>query len=330
MKTDACSEESFVRHLVSGAHPLLRSWVGDEQLRLAFSREIREQIDRTHDERFAAEFQRHCPVEGVDVTRYKQRYFQIGGDNGAIAGIRFKGGNLAQPFVDVLTNYPVRTNPELSSLAELLRQEFREFAPRALRIWLFAHEPAEFLQLPAVRCDQRIPARPVVEIQALETPQRYELVDLRRPEGSAFYAKYEAVFREFVGEFPRLGAELHLETRESLSACEKEGSLYEVFVNGDWAGLIAARESSLFGLTGFEVIEEILARNFRGRGFAPAVQRRLVDTLDGHDNCLIFGTIHSSNQASFRTALRTGRIEILANYFVDIAFPSDRKSLEGF
>ena len=67
---------------------------------------IEDQVRRCADRGFAERFQKGCPIEGVSVESYLHRVVETPTGK-VLAGIRFRGGNLSEPFVDVLA----ATNP---------------------------------------------------------------------------------------------------------------------------------------------------------------------------------------------------------------------------
>lgn len=66
------------------------------------------------------------------------------------------------------------------------------------------------------------------------------------------------------------------------------------------------------------VIEELLETPFRGRGFAPAMQRMFLERLADKDDRLVWGTIDARNIPSLRTAQRVGREIVFGNMFFPI------------
>lgn len=82
-----------------------------------------------------------------------------------------------------------------------------------------------------------------------------------------------------------------------------------IFVNGAWAGTVAARSEPLFGIPGFIIVEEVLAAPWRRQGLGPILQRCLAEKIIQQygENNLLHGTIAGINLPSLRTALRSGR-----------------------
>ena len=106
--------------------------------------------------------------------------------------------------------------------------------------------------------------------------------------------------------------------RSLLEKCERSKSLFEVLIEGESAGVIGGFADRSYGLKGYLVADEILDDEHRGRGFAPAMQRRFIDALRASEDDLVFGTIAVQNAASIRTALRVGRVDVGGWWFVPI------------
>jgi RimJ/RimL family protein N-acetyltransferase len=105
------------------------------------------------------------------------------------------------------------------------------------------------------------------------------------------------------------------ESREEMKEYLKSGYVFEAYVDDGWAGIIGAASNDKYGVNGFEVIDEIMARQFRGKALAPAMQRHLINQLPSSENAVIHGTIHPSNAPSLATAKRVERVELI-NYLL--------------
>ncbi|MBX3467819.1 MAG: hypothetical protein KF878_13120 [Planctomycetes bacterium] len=80
------------------------------------------------DEGWAASFAAGCPVEGARPRDYLQRVLPLPGGGEVVCGIRFLGGDVRQPFVEVVAwDRPLA--PRWPALALALRAAFSRFAP---------------------------------------------------------------------------------------------------------------------------------------------------------------------------------------------------------
>ena len=144
-------------------------------------------------------------------------------------------------------------------------------------------------------------------------------VALRRGTSLEFYPRYEAAYAQMLDARPHLKGEVDVESRERLAECLEQGLLCEVFVDGAWSGLIAARRDLIAGVRGLQVVEIVLVESARGQGLGAAVHQRFARLVAEADPAaIVMGTISARNLPSLRTALRAGRLEIGAFYWVDL------------
>ncbi len=113
-------------------------------------------------------------------------------------------------------------------------------------------------------------------------------------------------------------ARVHASTEDALNGCAAEGTLFDIEVDGQWAGIMAASRDVDGPLAGHLILEEFLDAPFRGRGLAARAQRCLIDVLPEAPGGLLFGTIDGVNHASMRTALKTGRMDVGGWTFVPL------------
>lgn len=114
-----------------------------------------------------------------------------------------------------------------------------------------------------------------------------------------------------VVEHPDHPGQSTLQDRENLEETVEAGLLFDITVDGEWAGYSAALESGqdTLGLPAYVVQELILAPEFRGRGFGSHISNLLAEALPDHSRILI-GTIHAANRGSIQSAIRAGRFDL--------------------
>jgi hypothetical protein len=150
-------------------------------------------------------------------------------------------------------------------------------------------------------------------------PSPASIIALRAPSDLAFYPRYESAHAEVSRGFtPLMRASVRLESGETLAKCRNEGALFEILIDGEWAGIIAATRESGLGLPGFQIAEEILTAPFRGRGLAKPVQREFVAQLPAKDDDFLSGMILAENRPSLRTALGVGRTDLGGFHFIHL------------
>lgn len=311
--------DDLVLPLLHDTHPAARGWLGDGGITAALLAELQTLAASvgpggTRLRRFAAA----CPRLGAQVGDYAARRLPTTAGP-ALAGIRFFGGDTARPFVEVSALPAPAAEVDLDALATQLAASFRIFSPQWMRI--FSPAPMDPPPHPRARGDVRLIAGHLAELRRLPplpAPPGAEAVALRPDPTAACFEAYTEVYRRDHEAEPERRLWLPVEDRPSLLGCGREGGCHQIRVGGEWAGLVAARVGGMRGLSGWEVVDEVLAHPFRGRGLAPHAQRALFRALDAEVAPVIWGTIDARNQASLRTARRAGRTDVGGFWFLPL------------
>jgi hypothetical protein len=116
---------SYAQHKV---HPLVQTWLDAETVKTNLRAELEGDLERLQSDALAAEFQHYCPVLGAGADDYKNRLFSVEGLE-LLTGIRFLGGDLTQPFVDVICSSEPTLTPELDHISDAVQREFAVFQP---------------------------------------------------------------------------------------------------------------------------------------------------------------------------------------------------------
>ena len=338
----------------------MREWLGLDRVRSLLEAELDLALARRRDQGFARDFAGWCPRPGRSPEEYLHREITAGGGT-ALVGIRFKGGDVEQPFVDLVARDFAHDDVAcFAAQLEASAQAFADFAPLWLRIHEGAHQydalrdaeiASELRRASASQAlsraapsevDQRYVAAPLDALaeRALGTRATNEAsgctlgeaFESLLPGGSdaehglrlgaehpgEVYAEYEQAFDGLVDEMPELAPELSKSSRDELEDCVRQGALLTLRDRDRFAGLIAATMGEAHALSGYYVVEEIVAREYRGQGLGRTLQSALFEALaealaaraTSAQRELVFGTIHAKNAASLKTALAVGREEV--------------------
>jgi GNAT superfamily N-acetyltransferase len=144
-------------------------------------------------------------------------------------------------------------------------------------------------------------------------PDALGRVGLVRATTLTFYPRYADLYTQLHAESPELQAVAGPESEEDMQGYLEAGQLFEIFVDGAWAGVTAVFRGVNTGLSGFCMAEIALSGAYRGQGLGSAVQLQLVSQLiegGAHSGDLLFGTIGVVNAPARRTALRAGRADL--------------------
>jgi hypothetical protein len=291
----ASLEREFLAYAVAQAHPMVREWRGaklDADLREATA----DVLDIVTDD---AEKGRLVAAAGVR----------------CIAHIDFPDSPGDFPFVEIgAASVPPGSIADLGPFAAAVVGAFGEFRPRAVYFFHPSHLP---LRAPA-RVDAHLLAAPARSMAERPDAPGLARVELRRATDLDFYPKYAAAYAQVLDERPYLRGELSVESREEFAEWMEEGLVLEVFVDGAWAGLIAALPDLLAGIRGLQVEEIVLTKGARGQRLGPAVHQRFARFVAATDPAaILMGSISEKNAPSLRTSLRAGRFEVGAFCWVD-------------
>lgn len=289
----------------------LKQWYGGRDLRKQFSEHLAEDIDRTDSRELAELFAHHCPVAGASPSDYRNRWQPIPALGWALIGIRFWSLDLDRPFITVVASTELPADQQALTTAALhLSHAYSMFKPKHVRFFLPAHHP---LQPSGDQqfWEKRFLAAPINELLQQPLPENYQRVELRQAPETTNYPQYRQAYQELLHSSPEHSEYTRLESEEDLAELAQEGNLFDILVDGTWAGTAAVDTDGEEGLTGYRVVEFLLKGSFRGQRLGTAAQRHLAEKLQRQpEQQVLFGTIDSRNQAPRRTAKRLGRIDI--------------------
>jgi len=138
-------------------------------------------------------------------------------------------------------------------------------------------------------------------------PKNFSKIALHPATSLAWYPDYKKDYENICEKWPAFAEMAQVESEETLKNQIEKQLLFEISIEGKWAGIIATDNKSEFFLNGYCIIEEFINENFRGKKLASSVQRHLINKLPSNSNEMIFGTIHYKNQPSLSTALSVKR-----------------------
>ncbi|TWU13417.1 hypothetical protein CA54_22520 [Symmachiella macrocystis] len=261
---------------------------------------LEKQLALCDDEAFARGFAASCPVSGLSPDAYSHRILDVEGEK-LLVGIRFKGGEVAQPFVDLIA---WTGEPRLGWVVAI-KEAFAPFAPRAVRFrwsketappWLGEVDQYLFAGWAAGTSDARVsPAR-----------------DL------GWYDEFSQAFDKWRTTSP-LGLEVWPCDLDDLKKCLKDGHIVVATEGDRFLGLAACLWQSERAFEGWVIMEEFVVLEAQGRGLGTALQRGLMQRLPPGD--LVWGTIHADNVASQKTAAQCGRRPVETWWFIPLGMP---------
>ena len=289
------------------------------------------QIERIGSMEFARLFSDHIDLPGVAPLDYAHRQVRVGGRS-LIGGIRFYGHDIARPFVEVIAHDfaglgggATRSGTEsLAKLADAIASEWAAFRPLHMRLRV----PPNGAVPPNAHIDTHVfvarysdmaPPDGGVRLAPFANPD--EAMAMVRERFAAMERDKPALRRNVSPIEPDYLTELHAEGRVHAivptalrpASGEAEGSSVAP------VGLLAVAPGGVDWIDGDEVMEEVVAVEHAGHGYAASAQAAFAALPSNDPAALLVGTIDALNVASRRTAERAGRANVMDYLFVELS-----------
>jgi L-amino acid N-acyltransferase YncA len=285
-------------------HPLTRRWVDDELRLDLLTKQHEIDIELLTDPEIARmRIERFAPDRPIEIMF--NQWVQVATDQQVMLSMRYEGGDPTKPFVDASAlSRPFQVG-DLQPVAEAASKYFGSLAPAYLRLW--SSEPEG--SFPETLPDRRFLAGPLPVLRRAGEPVPSELT-LVKATSLANYELAQAAYDAVDAAHPDHPEQARLQDRDNLESTVKNGFLFEVLVDGSWAGYIGAKlEGQNLGLPAYTVQDIILAATYRGRGYGSHLTTLLARALPD-DFPFLVGTIHANNRGARTAALKAGRTDI--------------------
>ncbi len=260
----------------------------------------------------------YCGIKDAKISDYLYRTLTTPFGE-VVTSIRFIGGDLSKPAVFLMhKDFDLVRIADIQQLGAFLKQEYALFAPKRFR-WFSTKDKSDLItNHEGIEGDLGYYTHFLSDLKKAPKPANFEKVQLQVASSLDWYDLYFNSYQEMYQANPFFEEMASVESKESLQNMIDNESLFEVFIEGKWAGIIGVCKAKALFLEGYEVYEEYLLPEFRGKHLAPAVQRHLIEKLSIVGDEMLYGTIHYQNQASIKTAKRVGRKQVGLYVFADI------------
>ena len=225
-----------------------------------------------------------------------------------LVGPRYRGRDPHRPFVGIDASTRVLQAADLQALKSALGPAFEAFAPSYISFWSCA--PAR--RWPGSDADKRDLVGALADLAAQPLPRE---LSVQIATDLSFYPRYQRIHDQQVAAEPEHATHARLETREDLAELVEQGLVFDVLVEGRWAGVLATWRAVRRSVRGFEVVELLLDPQVRGRGYGKHLSSALAASVlargdrSSADQYLL-GTIHVDNVRAYRSALAAGRRDV--------------------
>ncbi|GAA0952072.1 hypothetical protein GCM10009554_54600 [Kribbella koreensis] len=285
-------------------HPLTRRWVDDET-RLGLLAELHAGVDiLLATDRSIAESRVERMAPGTPVDAMLNHWVAVADDLSAMLSMRFEGLDITKPFVDATPMSRPLEPRDLPALAAAAQDLYGIHHPRYVRLW--SAEPVD--AFPGALRDRRQYAALIKDLQPRNVPPGLVLTTATNVD---HYEEAQRAYDAVDQAHPEHPTQAHLQSKESLQESVEAGRLFDVTVDGTWAGYVGALTDSeeALALPAYVVEELILTPAFRGKGLGTHLSTLMAQSLPPTHPILI-GTIHANNTGAITAATQAGRQNI--------------------
>lgn len=302
--------------------PQLQDWYAQETLLAQLRTALEPDSERVGDAAFGAEVRdlvqaeeaaaaENVHVDVADPLMWADRRI-IHDDGWSVIGIRFRERDLTRPFVEVIASSLSPTAENIRRIVDEAAADLQAFRPLSVRVTV--GEPDVSLawvrELPGTgpaAVDQYLVAGLIREINHRTRVASYRRASLEPMDPTLAAARVSEIY----AAHPEGGRWATPAGLEELQEAAEDDALFEIFANGQPAGVVSAPRDDDHGLSGHLVQEICLDEEHRGYGYGPAVLQRLCEELPHPEpGTVLWGSIHPENVPSQRNAYAVGRTTV--------------------
>lgn len=286
-------------------HPWVRAHVSAADRRSALEQELSYWLETAaQDLDYATAFAEAAPQSGEPATAYLDRWLPLQTHGYVLAGPRYLGRDPDLPFVGVSASDRPLNAADHDALLAVAAGEFAAFRPGFVLV-----TTADVIGAwPGTRSEMRQVVGRLADLRARDAPSALSTAACTEP--AAIYERYLEIHRLHVEQEPAHARRARCEELTTLADLAQQGLLFDVLVDGQWAGILAAEADARRGVRGVTVVELMLDHPYRGRGFGPHLSTLLAKAVPLSDEQLLLGTIHADNRRAYTSALRAGRVDV--------------------
>jgi L-amino acid N-acyltransferase YncA len=311
-RADLPSIDVLVDAADAGLHAWVHEHVSEPVRRAALAEELGFWLDTAaRDLAWAASYAEVAPQSGEPPTSYLDRWLPLATGGHVLVGPRYLGRDPDLPFLGVSASDRPLVATDAPALVEISRRDFAPFRHRFVLVTTADPIGA----WPGTRPEHRQVVGLLGDLRRRPTPPG--LVAVPRAD-TAIYDRYRKIHDDEVARNPVHARHTRAETRDDLQELAGRGLLFDVQVDGEWAGIVAAQPDARRGVRGATVVELILDDPFRGRGYGKHLSTLLARAVPLPDEQCLLGTIHADNTPSYRSALSAGRVDVGGEIIVSL------------
>jgi GNAT superfamily N-acetyltransferase len=256
-----------------GLHPWVRDHVPQAVRRAALEVELGFWLNTAaRDMNYAIGYAGQAPQIGQPAEAYLDRWIGLDRDAHVLVGPRYLGRDPDLPFVGVSASDRPLTPADREQITAVARDALAAFKPGF--VMLTTADPIG--AWPDTRPEMRQVVGCLANLRRQQTPAKlsaYPRTD------TDFYDRYREIHAAHVLRDPTHARHARCEDRQDLQTLAEHGMLFDVRVDGVWAGIIAGERDTRRGIRGATVIELLLDHKYRGLGYGRHLSTLLAKAL---------------------------------------------------
>jgi len=277
---------------------------------VALGKEIEAEYEELNSRKVREDRHKYFNISNTEIEDYAERILDLDNNRKVICGIRHLGGQVDQPFVNILSNFTT-TKTELMELYNFkLSKYFAPFKPKHLR----------YYSKNKIASNEIRNSYLVQNAATIKKGIQFDLekdLNLISPDNYDYYNNYKAEYEKFLMKNPNFKNIVQLNDLELMETSRKAGLLKTAEYKGETIGLIAGLKDDFLGKPAVYFIEILVNQGWKRKGFAKAIQRKFINDVCQEDE-IVWGTIDMENQASIKTAKANLREEIRYENFMKL------------
>lgn len=302
----------LAEYTLAGQHPITENWAPAGERVTLLTDEHQIDIDLSTDHGIAA-VRRDRFAPGLPAELFLNSWQEVRPGLHVMLSMRYEGADPDRPFVDAsVTSRPLTEDRDITAVAAAAARRYGILHPVFLRWW--TSRPAG--GIPGTSQDRRFLAAPLRELTSQPVPAQ---LTLQPSHDLSHYSQAVAAYQSIDRTHPGHSRQAAIEAIDDLADLQRGGTLFDVLLDGRWAGYVAAEPGHTLGLAGYTVAELILTDAARGHGYGRYLTTLLSqalpvpEALPGHTagtSPVLIGTIHHDNAGALRAAQQAGRHDI--------------------
>jgi hypothetical protein len=251
-------------------------------------------------------------IPNATLSDYKLKKIDCGNFY-VLAHIRFKGMQRNAPFVSI--EYISKSHSVFYENIEVIKpkilEAFSVFDTHLVRLLI---NPEDIKYLQNFEKDISMLAVAIKDFQHFEIPKME--IEVVRYMNEMEYEQYCSEYEVFLQKNENLRGNVVPEPLEVLNSMAEKGYLFKILYENQCAGWVALDENHEFFVKGNVVWDKIIYEPFQGMNLSYAALSKIIRLKEFPKEEFLYGWIDPTNFASYNSALKSGRNEVLMSLFI--------------